>query len=239
MPENQSNPQGVGNPNGQGPAQRDAATAKNLAAVKNMAAAKSGGAPSDPIAMLTADHRHAEELFGAFEKAASLQEKQRLADQVCTELVIHTMLEEEIFYPACQGRVDRRLLDEAQVEHDGAKTLIIEIHNGSPEDSFYEAKVKLLSEQIKHHVQEEEEPGQGIFAQAKKSGVPSEELAERLNERKQELMRQAKAEALGPPATRSFRAQKHAGTYQPRKEPKWREVQVGPWSANATSGAVL
>lgn len=221
MPENQSDPRGVGNQNGQASAQRGPAAAKNLVAGKNAGGAKNmtaGSAATDPIALLRADHRRVEELFAAFEKASDPREKQRLADEACTEFVIHSMIEEEIFYPACQGRVDKKLLDEAQVEHDGAKTLVIEIQHGSPEDSFYDAKVKLLAEQIKHHVQEEEKPREGIFAKAKETGVPSEDLATQLAERKQELMAQAKAEALGPPETRSFRAQKHAGTYQPRKE---------------------
>ena len=168
-------------------------------------------AGSDPIAMLRADHRRVEQLFGSFEKAGSAEQKSQLAKQICTELTIHTLIEEEIFYPACHANMEQRLLDEAQVEHDGAKALIIEIRAGSPDDQYFQAKVKVLSEDIKHHVQEEEKPGTGIFAKAKEGGIATPELAKRLAERKQELMEEAKAGALGPPETRSFRVRTNTG----------------------------
>jgi hypothetical protein len=141
--------------------------------------------------MLRADHRRVEQLFGSFEKAGSAEQKSQLAKQICTELTIHTLIEEEIFYPACHANMEERLLDEAQVEHDGAKALIIEITAGSPDDQYFQAKVKVLSEDIKHHVQEEEKPGTGIFAKAKEGGIATPELAKRLAERKQELMEEA------------------------------------------------
>src|SRR5882762_2418540 len=169
------------------------------------------GSDSDPIAMLRADHRRVEQLFGSFEKAGSAEQKSQLAKQICTELIIHALIEEEIFYPACHANMEHRLLDEAQVEHDGAKALIIEIRAGSPDDQYFQAKVKVLSENIKHHVQEEEKPGTGIFAKAKEGGIATPELAKRLAERKQELMEEAKAGALGPPETRSFRVRTNAG----------------------------
>ena len=74
--------------------------------------------------------------------------KQKIAEQICMELKIHTMIEEEIFYPACRGQIEDDLVDEAYVEHDGAKLLINEIEAGGPDDDFYEAKVKVLQEQI-------------------------------------------------------------------------------------------
>jgi len=79
------------------------------------------------------------------------------------------------------------MLDEAYVEHDGAKKLIAEIEAMQPGDEFYDAKVKVLGEYIKHHVKEEEQPG-GIFAQAKKGDEDLEAMGERLDARKQELM---------------------------------------------------
>ena len=82
---------------------------------------------ADPFAMLSADHRHVEKLFADFENAKTSLQKAQLANQICLELVVHTLLEEEIFYPACQDHMEKHLLDEAQVEHDGAKALIIEI----------------------------------------------------------------------------------------------------------------
>jgi hemerythrin superfamily protein len=182
--------------------ERDPAESKNE---------QNAGSDSDPIAMLRADHRRVEQLFGSFEKAGSAEQKSQLAKQICTELTIHTLIEEEIFYPACQANMEERLLDEAQVEHDGAKALIIEITAGSPDDQYFQAKVKVLSEDIKHHVQEEEKPSTGIFAKAKEGGIATPELAKRLAERKQELMEEAKAGALGPPETRSFRVRTNTG----------------------------
>ena len=82
----------------------------------------------DAIALLKADHRKVEDLFEQFEKARDSDRKEKLVKQICTELSIHTMIEEEIFYPACTGKVEGRdLLDEAYVEHDGAKVLVAEL----------------------------------------------------------------------------------------------------------------
>jgi len=166
----------------------------------------------DPIAMLRSDHRKVEELFSSFDKASSSQEKARLTEQICSELMIHTLLEEELFYPACKGHMEERLLAEAQVEHDGAKTLIIELQSGSPDDPYYDAKVKVLSEDIKHHVAEEEKPSSGIFAKAKQANVTTADLAKQMGDRKRELTEKAKAGGLGSPETRSFRVRTNIGT---------------------------
>jgi len=116
----------------------------------------------NPIAILKSDHRKVEELFSSFETASSPQKKTQLTQQICNELMIHTLLEEEIFYPACKGHMKERLLNEAQVEHDSAKMLIIELQSDSPDNQYYDAKVRTLSEEIKHHIAEEEKPTSGI-----------------------------------------------------------------------------
>jgi hypothetical protein len=131
--------------------------------------------------------------------------------------MVHTLIEEEIFYPACKGHMEQRLLDEAQVEHDGAKTLIAEIRAGSPDEQYFGAKVKVLSEEIKHHVREEEK-SDGVLAKAKQAGVATPDLAKRMDARKQELMGQAKAGTLGPPVMRTFRVRTNAGAKQPSQE---------------------
>ena len=110
----------------------------------------------DAIALLKADHRAVEELFEKFEKASGSERKRKLAEEICLELSVHAEIEEEIFYPACEGKVDDDLLKESYVEHDGAKVLIAEIMNGGPSDEYYDAKVKVLQEEIEHHVEEEE-----------------------------------------------------------------------------------
>jgi hypothetical protein len=152
----------------------------------------------DAIALLKADHRKVEELFEQFEKARGEGRKQKIAEQICMELKIHTMIEEEIFYPACRGAIEEDLVDEAIVEHDGAKMLINEIEAGGPDDQFYEAKVKVLQEQIEHHVEEEEKRVEGMFSQARKAGLDMDELGQRMFMRKEELMEQAQAGGLGP-----------------------------------------
>lgn len=142
----------------------------------------------DAIAMLKADHRKVEEIFEAFEKARSRDRKQALAEQACLELKVHTLIEEEIFYPACRGRIEDDLVDEAYVEHDSAKTLINDIEAGGPEDDFYDAKVKVLSELIEHHVEEEEKRVEGMFSQARAAGLDMDALADRMRERRRAAM---------------------------------------------------
>ena len=128
----------------------------------------------DAIAMLKEDHRKVEDLFEKAEKARDEDRKKVLVQEICTELMIHSMVEEEIFYPACKDQIeDEEVLDEAYVEHDGAKLLINEIEAGGPDDDFYEAKVKVLKEQIEHHVKEEE----GELFPAAKKVLSKEELA--------------------------------------------------------------
>lgn len=141
---------------------------------------------TDAIAMLKADHRRVEELFDKFEAARS-GSKQKIAEQICNELKIHTSIEEEIFYPALKGKIEESTLNEAYVEHDGAKLLVNDILTGGPEDSFYEAKVKVLSEEIKHHVREEEMRRDGMFAQARASGIDLVALRDQMMARKKEL----------------------------------------------------
>jgi hemerythrin superfamily protein len=155
----------------------------------------------DAIALLKADHREVEELFETFETTTDKAAKRRIAEQICLELKIHAMIEEEIFYPACEGKVEEDLLKEAYVEHDGAKLLINQIEAGGPDDEFYEAKVKVLSEEIEHHVEEEEKRVEGMFSQARKAGLDMDDLGHRMFARKEELMEQARAGGLGPAVT--------------------------------------
>lgn len=151
---------------------------------------------TDAIALLKADHRKVEELFEKFENASGDSRKRTLAQQICNELKIHTAIEEEIFYPAFAGKIEDDTLAEAYVEHDGAKVLINDIMAASPADDYYDAKVKVLSEEIKHHVHEEEMPTEGMFAQCRKADVDLVALRDQMLARKEELTRQAEAEGL-------------------------------------------
>ena len=139
-------------------------------------------------------------MFAQFEKARGDGRKEKLAKQICLELTVHAQIEEEIFYPACEGKVDEDLLKESFVEHDGAKVLISEIESGSGQsDDFFDAKVKVLQEQIEHHVEEEEKRGEGVFAQARKADIDLDTLGEQLAARKSELIAQAEASGLPAP----------------------------------------
>jgi hemerythrin superfamily protein len=141
----------------------------------------------DAIALLKADHREVEDLFSQFEKARDDNRKQDLATQICTALKMHTIIEEEIFYPAfLEATEDKDLHHEAEIEHDGAKRLIAKIEASGPDDDYFDSMVTVLSEMVKHHVKEEEQAG-GMFAEARKSDMDLDELGDRLAQRKAEL----------------------------------------------------
>lgn len=168
--------------------------------------AKTASQPDlDAIALLKADHRKVEDLFDKFETAKGAERKKTLALQICTELSVHATVEEEIFYPACKGKVEKEdKLDEAYVEHDGAKVLIAEIASSDADAEFYDAKIKVLSELIKHHVKEEEARSEGLFAMAREAGLDVKALGQDIALRKQQLMIKIKDSGLPTPMTRSY-----------------------------------
>ncbi|HET8692032.1 MAG TPA: hemerythrin domain-containing protein [Steroidobacteraceae bacterium] len=146
-----------------------------------------GAAAKDAIALLKADHRQVEKWFAEFKKARKQERKAKLADDICRALKVHTLIEEEIFYPAfLEATDDSDTHHEAEVEHDAAKKLIAEIEKMSAGDEYFDAKVNVLSEMIKHHVKEEEAPG-GMFAESRKSDMDLEALGERMKARKEQL----------------------------------------------------
>jgi hypothetical protein len=141
----------------------------------------------DAIALLKADHRQVERWFGQLKKARASSRKGTLAAQICGALKVHMRIEEEIFYPAFLAATgDRDMHHEAEVEHAGAKKLIAEIDAMSPAADYYDANLKVLSEMIKHHVKEEEQPG-GMFAEARKSGMDLDDLGREMRARRQQL----------------------------------------------------
>ena len=156
----------------------------------------------DAISLLKADHRQVEGWFSQFEKTRSADRKLELAQNICKALTVHTEIEEEIFYPAfLEATEDKDMHHEAAVEHDGAKKLIAQIEASSPSDDYYDAKVKVLSEMIKHHVKEEEQRD-GMFAEARQSEMDLKALGEQMAARKAELMGAAdsgRASRRGPP----------------------------------------
>jgi hypothetical protein len=152
----------------------------------------------DALQLLSSDHRKVEELFEQFENAKGASKKQEIVLQLCTELKVHAMIEEEIYYPAIRGKVEDDDLDEAYVEHDGAKMLINDLEKAEPDEDFYDAKVSVLQEQIQHHVKEEEKQRDNLFSQTRKTDVDLKALGARMAARKAELM--ALAQSGGLPA---------------------------------------
>ena len=150
----------------------------------------------DAIALLKADHRTVEDLFEQFEKAKGDGRKQKLALEICKELTIHTIIEEEIFYPSIEGKVEEDLLKESFVEHDAAKVLIAEIEAGQPSDEFYDAKVKVLMEEVEHHVEEEEKE---LFPEVRKADIDLDAVGETLAARKKELTEEYKTSGIPTP----------------------------------------
>jgi hemerythrin superfamily protein len=153
------------------------------------ARASAARAGADAIDLLKADHRQVEAWFEEFENTESAPKKRKLAAQICKALRVHTRIEEEIFYPACrEAGISEDMMDEADVEHEGAKRLIEQIEAGAPGDDHWDARVTVLAEMIKHHVKEEEQRD-GMFAKAKKSDLDLDDLGAALEARKAELMK--------------------------------------------------
>lgn len=163
---------------------------KAKAAAKKAAPRKS---KDDAVAFLEAQHREVEGWFEQFEKTNSDAKKLDLFNKINIALKAHTQVEEEIFYPDARRAInDEDLLDEAVVEHQAAKQLMAEIEVMKPGDDLYDAKVKVLSEEIEHHVKEEEEE---LFPKCRKSDMDLMALGEQMKARFAELSGQLQAEA--------------------------------------------
>lgn len=155
-----------------------------------MATKKSGGQQPLAIELLESDHRKVEMLFDQFEDMKEDEDEGRreVAERICAELTVHAQVEEELFYPWLRENLDEEdmeMVEEAQVEHNSAKDLIAQIQGAADLDATYDAKVKVLSEYIKHHVKEEEEE---IFAEVRAEQEALDELGQEMAARKAELM---------------------------------------------------
>jgi hemerythrin superfamily protein len=147
-----------------------------------------GKAPAakDAIALLKADHAAVSVLFADYEKARSSTKKKALVAEICTELSVHTQIEEEIFYPAVKAALkDKELVPEATVEHASVKDLIAQIEGVEPDGEIYDAKVKVLSEYVKHHVKEEHTE---MFPKAKATSLDMAQLGAQMAARKVDLL---------------------------------------------------
>ena len=149
---------------------------------------KATPAHKDAIALLKADHEAVSQLFEEYEKTRSVPNKKALVAEICTALSVHAQIEEEIFYPAVKAALkDKLLVPEATVEHGGVKGLIAQLEGVEPDGEMYDAKVKVLSEYVKHHVKEEQNE---MFAKAKASSIDMVELGARMAARKDDLLAQ-------------------------------------------------
>ena len=143
----------------------------------------------DAIAILTNDHANVRKLFQQYEslkESGSTEEKVALAAMIAAELTAHAEAEEDIFYPAVRDAIDDEdVLDEAQVEHASARDLIEQLGDMEGDDPLYDATVKVLSEYVQHHVEEEE--GQ-MFPKAREADLDLVALGAEIEARKEEIL---------------------------------------------------
>ncbi len=158
--------------------------------------------PTDAIALLKADHRKVAALFEDLEKARKNERKVKLARQICTELTVHALAEEKIFYPALYeafARKEIKLLDEAEVEHASLKELIAKIDGSSPEDKLFDAYLTVLKEYVTHHVKEEESE---MMPKAKKVDVDLVALGQEIAAFKEKFKPALDRASARPPSSR-------------------------------------
>lgn len=153
----------------------------------------------EAVAFLMRQHREVEDLFDTFENTEADQEKAALVDKICLALAVHAKIEEELFYPDAEDAVEEPdLVDEAYVEHATAKDLIAQLESMTVGDQYYDAKVKVLSEYIAHHVKEEETE---LFPQAIRAKMELDDLGRKLEARSAQLMQE-----LGDPSAPKTKA---------------------------------
>lgn len=149
----------------------------------------------DAIGLLKDDHKKVKKLFKDFDKLkekGTEAQKLELVKTICTELTVHTQIEEEIFYPAVRKAIDDKdLMNEAEVEHASAKDLIKQLQGMSASDDYYDAKVTVLGEYVDHHVEEEQDE---MFKKARKAKVDMEKLGKKMATRKRAILRELEAQ---------------------------------------------
>ncbi len=142
--------------------------------------------PQEATAMLRADHKRVSDLFTQYEKAKAPSKKKEIVTKICTELGVHAEVEEQIFYPAVKKALkDKKLVPEATVEHATLKDLIAQVKGVEPDGEIFDAKIKVMSEYVKHHVKEEQNE---MFPKAKKTNLDMMALGAQMAARKVELL---------------------------------------------------
>jgi selenocysteine-specific translation elongation factor len=172
------------------------------------------GTAGDALDLLKADHEKVKTMFREFDTLKGKDDEDRrkteLVDEICYELTLHAMLEEEIFYPALRGSIDDdELLDEADIEHAGARELIGQLEVMAPGDDHYDATVTVLGEEVEHHIEKEESE---LFEAARNAGIDLDDLGEQLAARKEEL----EEDLSSPPSSIDAMAPHEGARRQPR-----------------------
>ena len=175
-------------------ATRKTATTARKTPAKSTKAATSAAAP-EATALLRADHKRVSALFEQYEGTRSAAKKKTIVSTICHELSVHAQIEEEIFYPAVKAALkDKEMVPEATVEHATLKELIAQVKDKEPDGEMFDAKIKVMSEYVKHHVKEEQNE---MFPKAKKTRLDMNALGARMAARKEELL--ASPELLDAP----------------------------------------
>ena len=174
------------------------------------------GAPRGALDLLKADHDKVKNLFREFETLKGNDDdderKSELVDEICYELTVHAMLEEEIFYPVLRSAIDDDdMMDEADVEHAGARELISQLEVMYPGDDHFDATVTVLGEEVAHHIDKEESE---MFEAARSAGIDLDDLGEQLSARKDEL-----DEDLASPPSSIDAMQPHDGVRRAPRAP--------------------
>lgn len=141
---------------------------------------------NEAIALIVKDHDTVKELFSQYEKAGNRREKLRIAAKTIQELQLHAIIEEEIFYPAIREQLEEDMMNEADEEHHVARFLVAELSGMDGSESHYDAKYKVLSENIRHHIKEEESE---MLPKAKSLNLDFKALAATIKARKEQLLR--------------------------------------------------
>jgi hemerythrin superfamily protein len=172
-------------------------------------------APADALTLLRSDHARVRLLFGELDSLRGIEDederKAELVDDICYELTVHSMLEEELFYPALRAAIDDDdLLDEAELDHAGARELISQLEVMYPGDDHFEATVAVLAEEVGHHIDKEESE---MFDAARAAGLDLVALGRRMAARRAEL------DDLSPPSGTIDGMEPHEGRRTPPRAP--------------------
>jgi len=145
----------------------------------------------DILQLLAAEHREVKAMFQHYHQLAEAggkgEDRMLLASQICVALTLHAQVEEEILYPAARTALahDADLVDEAYVEHASAKSLVAQIKTMTSDQPLFDARVKVLSEYVGHHVREEENE---LFPKLRKAALDLQAMGAHMAQRRQQLM---------------------------------------------------